>query len=510
MSTQLSKSALQHRRTFLKCVGASAATLPFLRMLPSYAQADAVPKLILAFTPNGRIRHLWGGDSSSGQFMLRPNLAPLQPYAQYVTIAENLSNPAATEIAGTHEGGTKTLFTGGGAPVSSEGVGAGGPSIDTLFMAAQSGTAKSTSFYQQVVAERNSAESAGPNNRLAFDSAGTIREPYRSSWEAVDGYLADVIPDGPAEPAAGPSPQDVARTRVFEALNAQLGALEGRLCSEDYYQMQAMRDAVARAGNTMQVAVSCELPTLPERPNLPEYEPIWQPPTRTIDLNATSDWYYQRARLSIDLLVMALACGVTRAGVLQFDQSAGEAQAVGHPMTHHNQSHETPTSLQPFLVDHPWMSEAEPFYYEDFQHDPPEQVRTQYQASWDLLTEWELYYANHMAYLVGQLESFGILADTAILWGSEIDLGGAHNHFNMPSLLISGERLPFARGTSVMYPANYELVGAGQDIRSAIAPEGPLRYHNDLLRTVLNGLGVPATSVGTASFNTGPLDEILA
>jgi hypothetical protein len=179
-------------------------------------------------------------------------------------------------------------------------------------------------------------------------------------------------------------------------------------------------------------------------------------------------------------------------------------------MTHHNQSHETPTSLQPFLVDHAWMSEADPFYYQDYQYDPPEQVKNQYQASWDLLTEWELYYAEHMAYLVGQLEQFGILADTAVLWGSEIDLGGAHNHFSMPSLLISGEKLPFARGTSAMYPANYELVAAGSDIRTVIAPEGPLRYHNDLLRTVLNGLGVPVTSVGTGSFNTGPLDELLA
>lgn len=493
----------------MKAVGATAAVMPFLRTLPSYAQADAVPKLILAFTPNGRIRHLWGGDSSTGELVLRPNLAPLQPFAHYITIAENLSNPSAASIGGTHEGGAKTLFTGGGATVSSEGVGAGGPSIDTLFMAEQSGTAKSTSFYQQVVAERNSAESAGPNNRLAFDTTGAIREPYRSSWEAVDGYLAGIIPEDGAAAPTGPSPKDIARSRMFESLNAQLGELEGRLCAEDYYQMQAMREAVAQAGNTMQVALDCELPTLPARPDLPEYEPIWQPPQREIDLSSTSDWYYQRARLSIDLLVMALACGVTRAGVLQFDQAAGEAQAVGQPMTHHNQSHETPTSLQPFLVDHAWMSESDPFYYQDFQHDPPEQVRMQYQASWDLLTAWELYYAEHMAYLIGQLEQFGVLADTAILWGSEIDLGGAHNHLSMPSLLISGERLPFARGTSVMYPANYELVGAGQDIRPVIAPEGPLRYHNDLLRTVLNGLGVPATSVGTASFNTGPLDEIL-
>lgn len=508
MSAKLSKSARLHRRRFLQCVGATAATLPFLRTLPSYAQADAVPKLILAFSGNGRIRHLWGGTEANGQLTLRQNLAPLQPYAQHITIAENLYNPAAGLIGGTHEGGTKTLWTGGGGAVGTDGAGAGGPSIDTLLMAQTSGTAKNTSFYQQVVAERNSAESAGPNNRLVFDNTGAAREPYRSSWEAVDGYLADVVSSGPSTSTpSGPSPQDLARTKLFASLNAQLGELEGRLCSEDYYQMQAMREAIAKAGDSMQVSVSCELPTLPARPDLPEYEPIWQPPSSTIDLSSNSDWYYQRARLAIDLMVMAIACGVTRSGVLQFDQAAGEAQAVGHPLSHHNQSHETPTSLQPFLIEHPWVSETDPFYYEDYQFDPPAQVRTQYQASWDLLSEWELYYADHMAYLLGQLESFGLLADTAVLWGSEIDLGGAHNHMSMPTLLVSGEKLPFARGRSVIYPAYYPE-DAGE-VRSVNAPEGPVRYHNDLLRTVLNGLGVDVSAVGDAAYNTGLLEDLI-
>lgn len=510
MSTKLSKSALLHRRRFLQSVGATAAVMPFLRTLPSYAQADAVPKLILAFSGNGRIRHLWGGTEANGQLTLRQNLAPLQPYAGNITIADNLYNPAAALIGGTHEGGTKTLFTGGGATVTAEGTSAGGPSIDTLFMAQQSGTAKNTSFYQQVVAHRNSAENAGPNNRLVFDSTGAAREPYRSSWEAVDGYLADVIGTGPAtsDTPAGPSAADLARTKVFETLNSQLGALEGRLCSEDYYQMQAMREAVATAGNGMQMAVNCELPPLPARPNLPDYEPIWQPPSSTIDLNS-ADWYFERARLAIDLMVMALACGVTRAGVLQFDQAASEAQAVGHPMSHHNQSHETPTSLQPFMTAHQWVSEADPYYEVDNQMTPPEGVVTQYQASWDLLSAWELYYVNHMKYLLDQLSGFGLLSDTAILWGSEVDLGGAHNHLSMPSLLISGENLPFARGRSVTYTPDYASLGLTNDVRPAVTPDGPIRNHNDLLTTVLTGLGVPVSSVGTAAYNQGPLPELL-
>ena len=50
------------RRRFLKAVGATALTFPFLRSLPSYADGAAgTPKyLILLFTPCGVVRHLWG------------------------------------------------------------------------------------------------------------------------------------------------------------------------------------------------------------------------------------------------------------------------------------------------------------------------------------------------------------------------------------------------------------------------------------------------------------------
>lgn len=505
---RLPKSALLHRRRFLECVGATAAALPFLRSLPSYAQADASPKLILGFTGNGRIRHLWGGDEDAGGLTLRQNLAPLQPWSKYINLPQFLDNPAAREFSGTHEGGTKTLFTGGGSKtVDAMGSAGPGPSIDTLFMAQQSGTAKSTSFYQQVVAERNSAESAGPDNRLVFDDSGAPRDPYRSGWEAVDGYLADVVQSNSTPAPTGPSTSDVARTKLFESLNAQLGDLEKRLCSEDYYQMGAMREAVSKAQSSMQMVVSCELPELPPKPDLPDYEPIWQPPEKEIDLQSNSDWYYLRGHLAIDLLVVALACGVTKSGVLQFDQAAGVAKAKGHPMDHHNQSHQTPTSLQDFLVPHNWVSEDDPYYVVDYQTDPPDAARTQYQASWDLLSEWELYYANQFAYLLTQLESYGLLSDTALLWATEIDLGGAHNHMSIPSVLVAGEKLPFATGKSILYPAHY--LDTTQDIRSSVAPKGDPRYHQDLLRTVLNGLGVDATSVGSSAYNTGVLAEVL-
>lgn len=521
MSSRHHKNRLLARRRFLQSAGATAATLPFLRSLPGYAQADAQPKLVLVFSGNGRIRHLWGADDSTGQLQFRPNLAPLQPFAQHITVTDGLRNFGAPEIGGTHEGGTMSLFTGAGGSLGLEATNVGYPSIDTLFMAQQTTSVRNDSFYQQVVAQRSSAENAGPNNRICFDQNGDRRDPWRSGWEAVDQYLAGAITTTDAPAAEGPQPTDLARTALFQTLNAQLGDLESRLCREDYYQMQAMRESIARASSAMQRAVSCELPQLPARPDLPEWEPIWQPPSTTIDLESSDDWYYQRGHLAIDLMVMALACGVTRSGVLQFDQGAGEAMAQGMSQHHHNTSHGVPQLYEftvryagqtasdasvgsEYLQGDPNESDQYASYTLDYQHNPTPQIRQAYETVWNDLSKFELFYAEQFAYLLGQLESFGLIDDTAVLWGSELD-DGQHEHHNMPLLLASGSKLPFPRGRVMRYPRSF----SGDDTRWVGEPQGPVRSHSDLLQTVLAGLGVNVPSLGAPQHNSGILEDFL-
>jgi len=74
------------RRKFLTSIGATTAMLPFLRILPGYAAGSSSTNLILMFSANGRIRHLWGADDSSGSLVFRQNLAPLQPIAEHVLV----------------------------------------------------------------------------------------------------------------------------------------------------------------------------------------------------------------------------------------------------------------------------------------------------------------------------------------------------------------------------------------------------------------------------------------
>jgi hypothetical protein len=466
--------------------------LPFLRSLPGYAQGQSNSKLILMFSGNGRIRHLWGADDTSGSLTFRQNLAALQPVAEHITITEGIRNYAAPQIGGTHEGGMISLFTG-----SSEGSQSGGPagypSIDTIFMANNGGgTARSDSLYQQVVAVLNTAQNAGPQNRCIFDQAGVPRDPLRSSWEVMEQYMAGAV-EGTTGPTPAEAAKEQANSAMFQSLIGQMGAVMPKLCSEDRIKLEGMQDALNRAAQTVDRVV-CELPTLPPKPQVEAWEAIWAPPAASIDLSLSTHWYRERSRLAIDLLVAALACGVTRSGVLQYDQAASNAQAVGQSLDHHNTSHGVP-GLYAFIER--VQGTAENNYMQicyDHQKDPGPEMLTQYEQVWRELSVWENYYAEEFAYLVAQLQSHGVLDDTAIVWGSEIDSGQGHQHYDMPFVLASGPNLPFQRGKVVRHPVSYDQRNAD----GCIVTAGPSPSHNDFLRTVLEGVGVSVDSVGSA------------
>jgi hypothetical protein len=474
----------------LSSIGATAAMLPFLRELPSYAQAMGPTKLILMFSANGRVRHLWGADDSTGSLVMRQNLAPLQPYAQHVVVTEGVRNYAAPLIGGTHEGGMVSLFTG-----SAEGAQAGGsakyPSIDTTFMAHATGTARKDSLYQQIVGWLNTAESASADNRSIYDASGVPRDPLKSAWDVMDQYMSGAVMS-----MMGPSAADVAkgnaRTAMLDALNKQMSALMPRLCSEDQKQLQGMQDALSKAGQTI-TQVSCTLPTLPTKPTVTNGgPPIWAPPEDSIDFSQTSHWYRDRSRLAIDLLVAALACGVTRSGVLQYDQAASNAQAKGQSLDHHNTSHQQPQLYQ--FVER--LAAMPPDYKQvclEHEEDPTADIVMQYQPAWDQLSVWENYYAEELAYLLGQLQAHGVLDDTLVLWGSEIDSGAAHQHFNMPFLIAAGPNIPVKRGSVARFPVTYD----NKD--GCIPTDGASPSHNDMLRTVLHAVGVDVDTVGSAN-----------
>jgi hypothetical protein len=95
-----------NRRTMLRGAGAAIA-LPLLdAMVPAgtaLAQTAAAPKLRTAFIyfPHGQLMDRWTPDATGSDYVMKSNLAPLEPYRDYLTIVSGLRNKAG-EGGGPH------------------------------------------------------------------------------------------------------------------------------------------------------------------------------------------------------------------------------------------------------------------------------------------------------------------------------------------------------------------------------------------------------------------------
>src|SRR5882757_344772 len=84
-----------HRRQFVKQLGLSAASLPFLMGLPSLglaAPARPRQRLVILFSPNGTIPPAFWPDQTGGDFKLKEIMSPLEAFQDRMLIVKGLSN----------------------------------------------------------------------------------------------------------------------------------------------------------------------------------------------------------------------------------------------------------------------------------------------------------------------------------------------------------------------------------------------------------------------------------
>jgi hypothetical protein len=180
-------------------------------------------------------------------------------------------------------------------------------------------------------------------------------------------------------------------------------------------------------------------------------------PTRP---NASNDYRLQ-GQLMMDLLHHALSCDLTRVATLQWStaQSGATFPWLGFSEYHHELSHagDSDAAAQEKLVK---------------------------------INEW---YAQQFAYLLGKLEATpegnGTLLDnTAVVWVNELSKGNNHSHTNIPIVMAGGLGGQFKTGRFLQF--------------SGTAP------HNDFLLSLINAMGVPATSFGNPAYCKGPLSVL--
>src|SRR5436853_5909663 len=90
-----------HRRQFIKQLGISAASLPFLVGLPSLGLASPVrprQRLVIMFSPNGTIPSAYWPDEAGCEFKLKEILSPLEAFKDRMLVLHGLSNKVRGDV----------------------------------------------------------------------------------------------------------------------------------------------------------------------------------------------------------------------------------------------------------------------------------------------------------------------------------------------------------------------------------------------------------------------------
>jgi len=488
------------RRRFLKLVGASALTYPFLRGLPSYAAGGSGTTdpiyLVLLFSANGCVRFDWGaqGTAPTGMtptvtspLVFRPTLSaftkagPMQAdLTSQVTVLDGLCVAAAGTQS--HEGGMAALWT-GTTPTSANV--ATGPSIDqAIAPLMKSQLSVSTPYPNIPLMAQSSADYQTRDNdtRMLYDANANFVDPYANPVTA----LSTLFPGSMMASMSGPDKTTFIRQKVTAQVQSELTSLQSRLCTEDRQQLQNLQAVLNQVQTQMQAAATAAASCM--APSIGDAGPV-------MSSGGGTDPFPANVAAMSNILAMSLACDLTRVASLQLSHALSPVTHTwlgsSQTQTHHIYSHQGPS----------WIGQlgADPY------NNP--QAMSLYPQQLIDIDAWYAEQVASLAYTLSQLKTVSgksLLDQTVICWGSELDMGAAHNHNDTPFVLIGGGGGKLKTNQLVRF---YQVWG-NQAQNNMYTGE---RAHNDLLLTLAQVMGVNVgTTFGTASFCTGPITQLLA
>ncbi len=384
------------RRNLLRGAGGVAVALPFLESMPGARAGGAGPTLrYLQFMHvQGTLINEWaptGGTDPS----LSAILAPLEGVKDRCVFLSGVDNPSANDYGvNGHVNSGRTIFT--CAPNSGNNDLPDGPSID------------------QVIAERLAAPT--PYRSLQFGIGGSGIGEYQALMAGpqdpvpLDGdpiaVFDQLFADLDSDPVSAPTTLQRLRSRrqsVLDVIKDSFDSTRANLSAADQITLDNHADKIraleTQLGNTGNATVSCTTPT--------------------VDVPAGYDNNDQNqddtsSRVFIDLMVMALACDMTRVGTLQYTN-------------YHSPSY-------------PWLNAGVPGAFPEWHsmvHEIPNlgdvtPVRTVYR-----------WYMEELAYLLEQLSLVqdgegSILDNMLVLSTSELANGASHSTNGLPFVLAGG------------------------------------------------------------------------
>jgi Protein of unknown function (DUF1552) len=433
------------RRRFLAGLGAGALLTPFIPILNTSAQESTAPRrVIFLFSANGTIHDAWKPGSGGEELQFGEILAPLEPFADKITVLDGLryatGGSGNNHMAGPHRfmAGSGLLagneFTGGGDASSGWG---SHISVDQHIAAA---VGQDTAYASLEFGVQNGG--ANPRSRMVYAGENQPIAPEDNPYDMFDRLFSDF----------GQSEAELDRIRkerqsVIDVVSEQLDGLAPKYASADKLKMEAHLEAIRAIEKRLDIGygAGCSLPTVGDQ----------------VDHQA-DDSFQHVSELQIDLMVMAMACDLTRTSSLMWSRATSQQSFpfLGFTDRHHDLSHEG-----------------------DSNGDAQGKLRA-----------INNFYASQLAYLLTKLaevpEGEGTMLDnTLIVWGNELGKGNSHSRHPIPLVLAGGAADYFRMGRSLDY---------GDEI------------HNRLLVSICHYMGLTEQqSFGNNDDGSGPLPDLV-
>ncbi len=434
------------RRMMLRGLGGAALALPHLEAM---GQSAPFPKrFVVFFSPNGTVPGTFWPTGTETNFVLPEILKPLERHKAEMLVLDDVDMKSASSGPGQgHNAGMGHCLTGiemlPGPDKGGAGLG-GGISIDQ----AVANVIGTKTAFKSLELGIQAWGTGGPTtvdawSRLNFSGPGVYVPVENSPWNAFNRVFANVGSGGNPPP---PDPNLARRKTILDAVYADYVDFRKKLGAEDRQRLDSHVNSIQ--------SLQAQLNTVPPMPTLTCGRPTLAP---AVDVNANNNFPIV-GKAQMDVAAAALACNLTNVVTLQWERAFGKAKYSFIPNSnmssdHHGLSHDTGSSA---LAQ---------------------------------LTQINAWIAEQLASFIDRLKSYKegsgtVFDNTAILWCNELGEGSTHTHSRIPWVLMGK-----AGGA----------LRSGRYLRFNHAP------HNNLMVSILNAMGSPATTFGNPKFCTGPL-----
>jgi len=434
------------RREFIKTLGLSAASLPFVMNLPSLSFA-ASPKrkqrLIVMFSPDGTIPPDFWPDEEGENFKLKRILKPLEPYQNRMLTLHGVCDKLKGD-GDRHMRGMGCLLTGIELfPGNIQG------GSDT-----PAGWASGLSIDQEI---RNFLQSKD-ETRTRFGSLefGVLVPDRADTWTRMSyaGANKPIAPiDNPYQMFSklyGQMKDQESLRSILDDVQEDLQKLSAAVSAED----RRLLDEQATFVREMERELQAQKDQKSVGHAVPQLEP---------GIVEENDNIPALTKMQLELLVNSFTNDFARVATFQFTNSVGQARMR-------------------------WLGVEEGQH--ELSHKPDSDKESQ-----EKLVKINTWYAEQLAQLVKRLDETpepggegSLLDNTLIVWGNELGKGNNHTLDNIPFVMVGGG-LDFKMGRSLKYDK---------------VP------HNRLLMSLAHGFGHHVETFGKPELCTaGPLDKLV-